>query len=379
MDGVFCFPLYLSYMKIIITKQQYKKLVYDLLDTIVGGELTVQKLNSHVYKCVYDSEGENIMNIFYKKGTGRNKGCKNDLGLDNNFLIELQKYVPYFKNKIFSEALVDYVYEKTGVKCDCVDYGTDYQLYDNLDGGGYFKSRFAYNVKNKKKVRIGESVDGRQSLDEIIYDFLKDDFYPDYDWGPELFDFYKNDVEEYGSATFYINDSEGYVYYDGGTLEIMPWVCEKLNEYFNDSWYSVFKGWFEENSGLVVSRIIDSTNNGVLLSESTDKNKKLINGIVGFDFSNRITQITSSYDVPMVFDECFDSGWIKRWLNFWGPMYLFEFDGVKYVYQDRGEYEFFMDEHCIEYVENEIPEEIGIAILGLRFSDIINMYFEEEE
>jgi hypothetical protein len=60
-------------------------------------------------------------------------------------------------------------------------------------------------------------------------------------------------------------------------------------------------------------------------------------------------------------------------------MYLFELDGIKYVYQDRGEYEFFMDEGCIEYVDNEIPEEIGISIMGLRFSDIINMYFEEEE
>jgi len=367
-------------MKIIITKQQYKKLVYALLDTIVGGELTVQKLNNHAYKCVYDSEGENIMNIFYKKGTGRNKGCKNDLALDNEFLIELQKYVPYFKHKMFSMALVDYVYEKTGIRCDCVDYSIDYRVDDNNGKEfGYFNSRFAYNVKKKKKVRFDESVDGRQSLDEIIYDFLKDDFYPDYDWGPELFDFYKNDVEEYGSATFYINDSEGYVYYDGGTLEIMPWVCEKLNEYFNDSWYSVFKGWFEENSGLVVSRIIDSTNNGVLLSESTDKNKKLLNGIIGFDFSNRITQITSSYDVPMVFDECFGSESLRRWLNFWGPMYLFELDGIKYVYQDRGDYEFFMDEGCREYVDNEIPEEIGISILGLRFSDIINMYFEEEE
>jgi len=67
------------------------------------------------------------------------------------------------------------------------------------------------------------------------------------------------------------------------------------------------------------------------------------------------------------------------YLNFWGPMYLFEFDGVKYVYQDRGDFEMFIDEHCIEYVENEIPEEIGIAVLGLRFSDIINMYFEGEE
>ena len=159
----------------------------------------------------------------------------------------------------------------------------------------------------------------------------------------------------------------------------MPWVCEKLNEYFNDSWYSVFKGWFEENSGLKVKRMVDSNDNTVMLSESIDKNKKLINGIVGFDFSNRITQITSSYDVPMNLIFCFGSESLRRWLNFWGPMYLFELDGIKYVYQDRGEYEFFMDEGCIEYVDNEIPEEIGISIMGLRFSDIINMYFEEEE
>jgi len=298
--------------------------------------------------------------------------------LDNDFLIELQKYVPYFKNKIFSEALVDYVYEKTGVKCDCVDYSTDYRLYDNQDGGGYFHSRFAYNVKKKKKVRFDESVDGRQSLDEIIYDFLKDDFYPDYDWGPELFDFYKNDVEEYGAISFYINDSEGYVYYDGGTLEIMPWVCEKLNEYFNDSWYSVFKGWFEENSGLVVSRIVDSTDNNVLLSESNDKNKKFLISVMGTDFTDKIKQITSTHDVPTSFDDGIDPSTIRTYLNFWGPMYLVKIDGENYLYQDRGDFEMFIDEDGY-WNKDEIPEKLGIGIMGLRFSDIINMYFEGEE
>jgi hypothetical protein len=365
-------------MKIIITKKQYKLLVYSLLDTITGGELTV-KDSSYSYKSVYDSEGENIMNIFYKKGSGRNPGCKNDLGLEPEFVDDLLKYIPLFKRKIFSEVLVDYLYDKTNIKCDCIDYS--YTIYADGDVEQRYGEdvRFAYNLKKKKRINLDESVDGRQSLDEIIYDFLKDDFYPDYNWGPELFDFYREDVEKYGSITFYINDSEGYVYYDDGTLEIMPWVCEKLNEYFNDSWYSVFKGWFEENSGLMVSRIVDSTDNDVLLSESTDKNKKLLNGIIGFDFSNRITQITSSYDVPMTFDECV--GWesVRRWLNYFGPMYKFEFDGTEYLYQDRGDFEAFIDDDCYEYVDNEIPEKLGIAVLGLRFSDIINMYFQEEE
>ena len=506
-------------MKIIITKKQYKKLVYSLLDTIVG-ELTVQKRRGNNYTSVYDSEGENIMNIFSKKGSGRNKGCKSDLGLDNEFLIELQKYVPYFKNKIFSEALVDYVYEKTGIKCDCVDYSTDYKVIDNNGTEfGYFDSRFAYNVKKKKKIRfdesvensnlverllalenikidfdyidgrvlndyeiekyfgtdviddneiedtlsggdkiyirevyvhfydnnneliinyhtspsidfitknnkviginmysrftnvatsfnyiphkmldsyfienaktylekvlsndnkLNESVENRQSLDEIIYDFLEDDYYPDYNWGPELFDFYKNDVKNHGSVSFYINDSEGYTYYDHGTLEIMPFVSERLDEWFNDSWLHIFTKWFEEHSGLKVKRVV--TIAGVTkINESTDKNKKLLKDIIGFDFSNRIKQINSSYDIPMEFDDCIGGGMINRYLNFWGPMYLFSLRGSKILYQDRGDFEWFMYDDCIEYVDNEIPEKLGISIMGLRFSDIINMYFEEEE
>jgi len=119
--------------------------------------------------------------------------------------------------------------------------------------------------------------------------------------------------------------------------------------------------------------LLESTDN-----ESMDKNKKLINNIVGFDFSGRIKQITSTYDVPMEFDECLTSESINLYLNFWGPIYLFDLDGVKYLYQDRG-FEFFMDEYCNDYVDDEIHERIGIDLLGLRFSDIIDMYFEEEE
>ncbi len=144
---------------------------------------------------------------------------------------------------------------KFGIKCDCVQYDYDFKEEKHVDDEGdeyeYTDSKTRrYNVKKKKKIK--ESVDGKSSLENLIYEFLNDDFYPDYNWGPELFDFYREDVKEHGLIPFYINDSEAYVYYDDGTLEIMPWVCEKLNEYFNDLWYSVFKSWFEENSGLKV-------------------------------------------------------------------------------------------------------------------------------
>jgi len=373
-------------MKIIITESQYKSLVTSLLDILLGN-ITIKTVKEKKeegdksdHHSIFDEYGDLVMTIWVK-GKIRNRGCKKDLTLESSILEQFERYMPYYRHKIFSKVLVEYVYDKFGIKCDCVQYDYKYEEKKHVDDDGdeYSYTEFKtkkYNVKKKKKIK--ESTNERSNLENIIYSFLQDDFYPDYNWGPELFDFYREDVEEHGMIPFYINDSEGYVYYDDGTLEIMPWVCKKLDEYFNGSWYSVFKDWFEENSGLIVSRIVDSRNNGVMLGESIDKNKKLINNIVGFDFSDRIKQITSTYDVPMEFDECLTSESINLYLNFWGPIYLFDLDGVKYLYQDRG-FEFFMDEYCNDYVDDEIHERIGIDLLGLRFSDIIDMYFNEEE
>jgi hypothetical protein len=341
-------------MKIIITKKQYKNLVYSLIDSIVGGDLVLKTTKGFTYHNIYDSYGEVVMNIFFAKGSGKTRGCKNE------------KYVPYFKHKMFSKVLIDYVYDKTNIKCDCIDYSY-----------GDEQDRFIYNLKKKKIVKLGESVDDRQSLDEIIYNFLKDEYYPDYNWGPELFDFYREDVEEYGSIAFYINDSEGYIYYDDGTLEVLPWVSERLDSWFNNAWQPVFKKWFEENSGLKVNRIV-TDDHTTTLNESTniDKNKKLITDIVGFDFSNNIQQITSTYDVPTSFDDGIAPSTIRTYLNHWGPMYLVKIDGENYLYQDRGDFEMFIDEDGY-WNKDEIPEKLGIGILGLRFSDILDMYFEE--
>ena len=124
--------------------------------------------------------------------------------------------------------------------------------------------------------------------------------------------------------------------------------------------------------------MVDSNDNTVMLKESTDKNKKLLKDIVGFDFSDRIQQITSTYDVPMSFDDGIGPSTIKMYLNHWGPMYLFKLDDMKYLYQDRGSFEMFIDEKGY-WNKDEIPEKLGIGVLGLRFSDIINMYFYEED
>jgi hypothetical protein len=117
----------------------------------------------------------------------------------------------------------------------------------------------------------------------------------------------------------------------------------------------------------------------VHLLENLEKNKKFLSNIMGIDFTGKIEQITSTYDVPMEFDRHFANGMINRYLNKFGPMYLFELDGYEYLYLDMGDHEKFIDEKGNIFIENEIPERLGLDEIGLRFSNIIDLYFKEEE
>ena len=125
--------------------------------------------------------------------------------------------------------------------------------------------------------------------------------------------------------------------------------------------------------------IISERQQKLLVESRNEKIKKFLIKTLGFDFTNRIQLITSRFDVPSVFiGECFSTFYINKMLNFWGPMYLFEIESTKYLYQDRGDIEWFIDENCNDFVDDEIPEKLGISIAGLKFSDVINSFFEEE-
>ena len=96
-------------------------------------------------------------------------------------------------------------------------------------------------------------------VNEIIRKYLDETAYPDYNWGPELHDFYRKDVKKYGSYDFLINDEVSYTYADFGeydkTLMIYPWLAEKLTTLFGNMWEPAFIEWFEDNSGLKVKEI----------------------------------------------------------------------------------------------------------------------------
>jgi hypothetical protein len=113
------------------------------------------------------------------------------------------------------------------------------------------------------------------------------------------------------------------------------------------------------------------------LIESHNKVKSFLKNTLGIDFAGRIKQITSTHDVPTSFDDGIAPSTIRTYLNFWGPMYLVKIDGENYLYQDRGDFEMFIDEDGY-WNKDEIPEKLGIAEMGFKFSDILDMYFEED-
>jgi hypothetical protein len=103
------------------------------------------------------------------------------------------------------------------------------------------------------KVIISES-----KYEEGILNYLKADFYPDYDWGPELHSFYKEEVAKYGGIGFHINDQVGYEYrreLNDGIISVYSMVTEPLNNLFGYKWVPIFKTWFEENTGLKVNEV----------------------------------------------------------------------------------------------------------------------------
>lgn len=116
-----------------------------------------------------------------------------------------------------------------------------------------------------------------------------------------------------------------------------------------------------------------------IIKEDLEKNKRFLIKTMGVDLTDNIQMVTSVYDIPREFEEGISLGLIKRMLNNWGPMYLFNLKGKDYLYQDRGDFEWFIDAEGFEFVDNEIPEQLGIDVLGLNFKDLINIFFKEED
>jgi hypothetical protein len=130
-------------MKIIITKSQYQKVVFNLLDTLYGPEILVEK-DDDIFE-IFSDDGQEIFRVYTKDG--RSKGCKRDMLVLSQTIEEIEGYLPpaVLRKKLFSKTMISYVNEKTNFDIDCIDfeYGRDYN--NNLE------SRYQFNVKKNKK------------------------------------------------------------------------------------------------------------------------------------------------------------------------------------------------------------------------------------
>jgi len=132
-------------MKIIITESQYQKIVFTLLDTLYGPNISFKK-DEEIFEILSD-HGEEIFRVYTKQG--KSKGCKRDMLVLSQTIEEIERYLPpaVLRKKLFSRTILSYVNEKTNLDIDCIDF--PYEIYNNDET--YFENRYRFNVKKNKK------------------------------------------------------------------------------------------------------------------------------------------------------------------------------------------------------------------------------------
>jgi hypothetical protein len=120
------------------------------------------------------------------------------------------------------------------------------------------------------------------------------------------------------------------------------------------------------------------------LNEDVDKNKKFLIDYLGEDLINSIQEITSPNQLPIEFLKSIGTSVIQRYIDVYGPLYYFVLDGEQYLYKDRvspkGEvYEMYIDNKGKSFLDGEITEQLGLSVMGLRFSDVIDTIFNKGE
>ena len=133
-------------------------------------------------------------------------------------------------------------------------------------------------------------------------------------------------------------------------------------------------------------KIIITERQQKLLFES--KNKRFLINLMGEDLTGKIKEIKDGSDIPRSFHKYLDLNGVKRQMDMVGPMYVVKIGGNYYLYQDQSNFyqshndasfgEMFMDEDGKRDYSGKILTELGLDELGLRFSDIIDIFYNEE-
>ena len=143
-------------MKIEISKAQYQRVIYNLLDALYGPKPSYEIIKDMIY--IYSNNSESIEGEFFEgdaifrvyTGSGKGKGCKKDLYVISETGEEIEDFIPKAatRKKLFAKTVLYYVNEKTGLDIDCIDFWYHTGLEDNPNQEG----RYNFNVKKNKKI-----------------------------------------------------------------------------------------------------------------------------------------------------------------------------------------------------------------------------------
>ena len=105
--------------------------------------------------------------------------------------------------------------------------------------------------------------------------------------------------------------------------------------------------------------------------------KEMLRKIAGVDLTGKVDIVTSTYDLPMEFDNVMTPTVLRAYLNQFGPMFIIRGPKRTFLYQNQSGRIVIADSNDRTYSENSIMNQLGISSMGLSVDDIIKTYYEE--
>jgi hypothetical protein len=134
-------------MKIEINKEQYRRVIYKLLDTLYGPKISYMWNNDLIE--IKSNEGKEIFYVYTKNGRAR--GCKKDMYVLTDTEEEIHDFIPKAatRKKLFAKTVLSYVTEKTGLEIDCIEFWSP-----AITRGIEHNKKYNFNVKKNKKTKV---------------------------------------------------------------------------------------------------------------------------------------------------------------------------------------------------------------------------------
>jgi len=110
-------------MKYQITKEQYSKLVYKLIQAFFKDAKFTKSESKDSYVS-YDItvDGEDVAWINSNEITSKTKRCKHELIIYDATISMITNFVPIYRKKVFSKILIKYFSDIIGEDIDCIDF-----------------------------------------------------------------------------------------------------------------------------------------------------------------------------------------------------------------------------------------------------------------